>query len=381
MIAGVIFLLQATPALASHKKTGRSAHHKVHHHKKPIPTTIVEVIEEAQDDLLLDDAVKKKAADNQSKRHRRAEGEAPTALPMEGATRAPMIEPEISTKSKKENIVIAEGEEPIVRVLMGGRRNGVLTVPMEEYLAGVIGNEMSSRWPVESLKAQAVAARSYALYGIKKARANGRSFDVYPTQADQVFRVRESQNSYLRDIVNMTRGQILTKHGQVLQAFYSSTCGGKTRTAESAGFKNSPLDKGCVDSYCKISPFRDWYLQFSFDQMERLLNQSGVPVHGLKDIFVKKFDKTGYVQSIMLRDEKNYRYMTGENFRRMVGSMKLKSLLFDIVSNDVIHIHGHGFGHGVGLCQYGAKAMALKNRNYKQILMKFYPKTTLSKIY
>ncbi|EKD41354.1 MAG: SpoIID/LytB protein [uncultured bacterium] len=275
---------------------------------------------------------------------------------------------------------VHERSEPMVRVMMGRK---IHTVPMDEYLAGVIGNEMNARWPLEALKAQAVAARSYALYGMLKAQGNGRSFDMLPTQADQVFRVRESKNPYLQEVVKMTKGEVISKKGRVVQAFYSSTCGGKTRSAVDAGLsKDSPLTKGCTDRYCETAPFRGWYVELTLSEIEKKLKAAGYDVKNLQSVKVKARDKSDYVLTVMVKDDKGYQFIPAWKFRSAIGYMRIKSVLFTIINEDqTVHIHGNGFGHGVGLCQYGAKFMAAKNKNYRQILMKFYPKTTLTKWY
>ncbi len=316
-----------------------------------------------------------------------SEIEAVGKIPDEVEEEAPL---DNSKKGKKlrekiaKKLHIKRGSEPQVRVLMGGRgKNRIQSYPMETYLAGVIGNEMSARRPVEALKSQTVAARSYALYGIQKARASGRNFDVHPTQADQVFRIRESQNPYLLQVVSQTRGEILTNKGKIVQAFYSSTCGGTTRSARQAGLSDdSPLVKGCSDNYCEISPFKGWYVEQNYSGLEKLFAQKGVKLNGLKSVKVKSHDAYGYAIIVALEDKNGTHHIKAEKFRNVLGYMRLKSVSFKVVNTDNgIHIHGAGFGHGVGLCQYGAKAMALKNKNYKMILKKFYPGTTLQQIY
>ncbi len=276
-------------------------------------------------------------------------------------------------------------EEPIIRVLVAGRRrhHHVLKVPMETYLAGVIGNEMSRRWPVEALKAQAVAARSYALYRMKEARREGRKFDLVATQGDQVFRQRDIKNNYLASIVAQTRGEVLWANGGVVQAFYSSTCGGLSRSAEAAGLsENSPIAGFRKDSYCKRSPFRSWVVSTTLDDLTNLFRKKGYNVEDLKDIRIKSKDKGGYVKAVEIADARGERSLSGDQFRSLMGSMRLKSLLFDLRSEeDEIHFVGHGFGHGVGMCQYGAERMATQGKKYRTILSKYYPGIMVTQIY
>lgn len=275
-------------------------------------------------------------------------------------------------------------EEPIIRVLVAGRRrHHVIKIQMETYLAGVIGNEMSRRWPVEALKAQAVAARSYALYRMKEARREGRKFDVVATQGDQVFRQRDIKNDYLASIVAQTHGEVLWANGGVVQAFYSSTCGGLSRSAESAGLsQNSPIAGFRKDSYCKRSPFRSWVVSTTLDDLTNLFRKKGYKVEDLRDIRIKSKDRGGYVKSVEIADARGEKSLSGDKFRSLIGSMKLKSLLFDLKNEgEEVHFVGHGFGHGVGMCQYGAERMATQGKKYRTILSKYYPGIKVARIY
>jgi len=276
-------------------------------------------------------------------------------------------------------------KEPTIRVLVSRRRgrSRIRTIKMEKYLAGVIGNEMSRRWPKEALKAQTVAARSYAYYRMKEARANGRRWDVIAGQGDQVFRSRDTGNSYLNSIVAQTRGQFLSDKGRVVQAFYSSTCGGRTRTAKDAGLSNnSPLNRSQSDPYCRQTPFRDWVVKTSLSDLSKRFKKKGIKAQNLKSIRVKSKDRSGFVKSLTYRDDRGQWTMSGGLFRSIMGSYRVKSQRFRIKeSRGYLYIHGHGFGHGVGLCQYGAKVMADKRKSYRHILGKYYPGVKLKRLY
>jgi len=287
-------------------------------------------------------------------------------------------------------------DEPTVKVKVGRGRRGVMTLPMETYLAGVIGNEMSRKWPREALKAQSVAARSYALARMGHADKTGRRFDVTATQSDQVFKARDINNEYLRSITEETRGIVLWKNGQVVPAFYSSTCGGVLRTAAAAGLSNDYPIKECInDNYCKISPFRSWQVTLPLSTIDKkigLVKSSGKSKKrrhaishgvGLKEVSVKERDSAGYAEKLLLTlNDGSKKEMKAESFRYRVGSMQIKSLLFNLeVSNGQLIVRGNGFGHGVGMCQYGAFEMSKKHKNYRSILSKYYPGIPLKKIY
>ncbi len=282
-------------------------------------------------------------------------------------------------------IPVPLGREPTVRILLKGRRHGgrIVKVSMESYLAGVIGNEMSRRWPPEALKAQAVAARSYAFYRMTEAKRTGRKYDVMATQADQVFKMRDIKNPALKAIVLDTRGEVLSKEGQVVEAFYSSTCGGKTRTAEEAGLStDAPLFACKQDNYCARSPFRNWEIQTTLEEISDKLNKAGYSISNLRSVKIVRQNRSSYVQSISIRDDAGFQKVSGDTFRHLMGSYNLKSLLFRLrqKGNNIL-ITGNGFGHGVGMCQYGAKEMAAVGKNYQLILAKYYPGISVVRIY
>jgi stage II sporulation protein D len=278
-------------------------------------------------------------------------------------------------------VAVEENPEPKIRVKIGRK---VSIMPIETYLAGVIGHEMSPHWPLEALKAQTVAARSYALSRMENARDGDKNYDVVPTQADQVFHANKSKNHDMLDIVNQTRGEVLSLHGRIVQAYFSSTCGGRMETAAGAGLaEKGQLVKCGKDNFCAISPFRSWQVTSSLTDLEERMHKKGREVNGLKSVKIKKFNKSGYVNSVTYVDADGRHEMSGHDFRYLLGSMNVKSQLFTLKTqrDGTVLISGHGFGHGVGLCQYGAKQMALKGYKYKTILAKYYPGVGLKTIY
>jgi stage II sporulation protein D len=282
------------------------------------------------------------------------------------------------------SISVLENPEPTIRVKVSGRRGRILEIPLETYLAGVIGHEMSPRWPLEALKAQTIAARSYALSRMEAARDKGRHYDVVDSQGDQVFRANRDKSGFLKGIVEQTRGQVLMTNGQIVQAYFSSTCGGRMETAAGAKLAQTDLlTKAGKDSFCTISPFRQWTVSSSLFEIENRLERRGYGVNGLESLKVKKRNKSGYVNAVAYQDLDGHHTIGGRDFRYVMGSYNVKSQLFTIYthSDKSVTIKGNGFGHGVGLCQYGAKAMALKGYGYKRILAKYYPRISIKTIY
>ncbi|MBX7147631.1 SpoIID/LytB domain-containing protein [bacterium] len=288
----------------------------------------------------------------------------------------------LETKKAKSKV---DPNEPKIRVKLGGRRHGIKTIPIETYLAGVIGNEMNRNWPREALKAQTVAARSYALHQMDQAKKDGRNYDIVTTQADQVFRMKDIKNAYLKSVVDETRGIVLYKNDEVVEAFYSSTCGGKTRSARMASLSYKDYCQNVsTDSYCRYSPHRHWsYTISAFDLGEKLAKKTDTAVGTIKTLKVTKKDsKSGYVQKLVYKGENGSFEVNSSLIRGALGYMNIKSHRYTVKkTGDSFYFSGYGFGHGVGMCQFGAKEMASENKTYDAILAKYYPNVELKKLY
>jgi SpoIID/LytB domain protein len=139
------------------------------------------------------------------------------------------------------------------------------TIPMETYLAGVVGAELYKDWPETAFKVQAVCARTYALHERERANSQQRDFDLESTTADQAY----SGGAHLPvavKAVSETRGVVVTWQGQLLRAYYSSTCGGRTASAADIwptgpGYEfnlDAPIQAHHRESACEISPRYRW---------------------------------------------------------------------------------------------------------------------------
>jgi stage II sporulation protein D len=260
-------------------------------------------------------------------------------------------------------------------------------LPLESYLVGVIASEMPLSWPIESLKAQAVAARSYALVTMHE-RAKS-YFHVESTILDQVFSHigAEPDESPLiakaKLAVKDTEGIVLlTPKGNTLKAFYHSDCGGKTSDAKNIwGYGVST--GVAVDASCPGIGKHNWNFEISEAMLSQKLNQ-----------YLKK--ESGILRSFSLirpgpeeRVEKmELHWASGEKtkisaheFRAALGYDRLRSTLFEAKkAGDRFQFIGRGFGHGVGLCQWGSRALGKMGKNYKEILEHYYPKADLQNL-
>jgi stage II sporulation protein D len=256
-----------------------------------------------------------------------------------------------------------------VVVLPGKSKLLVVNVlPLEEYLVGVLGSEMPSSFPLEALKAQAVAARTYALN--KKLEQYGQPFHLGSSVISQVYRGLEVEDPRTREAVEATRGLVLTYTLQPIEAYFHSSCGGRTESGADALGRDLPYLKA-VDCPCGRLPTSHWTLTLKRGELSGLFQKaSGLQVRGRT--------RTGRVQRVAVGP----RVVDAVTFRQRVGYSKLKSLNFEVAADsDGWHIDGHGFGHGAGLCQWGARVYAEKGWGFEKILRHYYPGTELQTLY
>jgi len=261
--------------------------------------------------------------------------------------------------------------------------NGILVVnqlPLEEYLVGLINCEISSAWPIDAVKAQAIIARTYAIN-----RKNARMAAPYHMESsviDQVYDGCLIEDSRSRRAVLETSGEVLTFGGAVIQAFYHSSCGGRTEDSENVWGASLPYLKGVECQYCLTSPSATtWEFKLSLKELEERLRQGGHKVSGLFDIMPGADNSRGRLNNVSLLGTKGSSTISGDQFRKAVGYGVIKSTRFTVKnSKSEISFSGSGNGHGVGLCQWGAKQRALDGFTSGEILAYYYPGTVLKKL-
>ncbi len=253
-------------------------------------------------------------------------------------------------------------------------------LPLEDYLAGLINCEISSQWPMEAVKAQAVVARTYALYQ-KNLRKNA-PYHLESTVMDQVYEGCDIEDSRAVRGVKETAGQVLTFGGALVQAFYHSSCGGHTEAAENVWGDSIPYLRGVDCKYCLPAPSVRWEQRLSLKRIEVLLKNAGFPVSGLRQILPGGRNQSGRLTELVMVSAKGRVAMSAVSFRKIIGYGVIRSTNFDVsqTGGEVIFT-GIGFGHGVGLCQWGAKQRAIDGFDYREILTYYYPGTKLEQIY
>lgn len=260
---------------------------------------------------------------------------------------------------------------------------GILVVnqlPLEEYLVGLINCEISSAWPIDAVKAQAIIARTYALN--KKNARMASPYHLESSVIDQVYEGCLIEDSRARRAVLETEGEVLTFGGGIIQAFYHSSCGGRTEASENVWGAPAVYLKGVDCQYCLTSPTATtWEYKLSLKEIEERLRAGGHKVSGLYDIKPGPLNSRGRLKQVALFASKGNVLISGEQFRKAVGYGVIKSTRFTLKnSKNEISFSGSGNGHGVGLCQWGSKQRALDGFAYGEILSYYYPGTELKKL-
>ncbi len=268
-----------------------------------------------------------------------------------------------------------------------GGLTAVNYVDLEAYLASVLGGEMNGGWHQEALKAQAVAARSYALY--RRNRDGNGSFDLCDTARCQVYRGVQDESAGTQAAVAATAGQVLTYRGQIIEALFHSSSGGPdggaTENVEDVWGSKVPYLRAVKD-YDSTSPVASWTKTIGRSELGALVGLGpvdkvmpvGNPTAGgsYRELLFVSGGSQKRVKTGFLRDQLNLR---SAKISIVPQQVQTKSGSKDAGFGS-FEIRGNGFGHGLGLSQYGAKAMAEGNFRYDQIVLHYFQGTELRKI-
>ncbi len=251
-------------------------------------------------------------------------------------------------------------------------------VPIEDYVASVVGAEygLNDR---EGAKAMAVVARTYALHALE------RNTTLLDSERSQVYKGLQKANSAARQAAAATAGQILTYNGNLIEAVYSASNGGKSASNASVWGTNAlPYLQSRKDPFdARTSPHATWTWEMDEGKLEKALsNAYGLNVRSVR---ISRTAKDGRVVEVELKGRSGSKTISGSAFRatlaRAFGAMTVKSTYFDLKDRRGQYVfEGRGFGHGVGLSQWGAHGMALDGRSYEEILDFYYKGTRLEQI-
>ncbi|MCB9073108.1 MAG: SpoIID/LytB domain-containing protein [Bdellovibrionaceae bacterium] len=257
---------------------------------------------------------------------------------------------------------------------------GVMT--LNRYLQGVVPHEMPVSWPLEALKAQSIASRTYALWKIKT--SHHMYYDIRPSVLDQVFRLDRygASASVLPKVIealSTTEGMYLgNTQNDIIKAYFHSDCGGGTESATAIWGEGRRETASVQDRACGKRR-SNWKSAWSQTYLQRKINTAYFLPAGveLQDIIVRNQLQSQRVEFVDLLFSKGiFKRIRGEDLRRLLGYDKVKSTLFQITRSATGWVFsGRGFGHGVGMCQWGAREMANSGKSFRIILAHYYPGT------
>lgn len=251
----------------------------------------------------------------------------------------------------------------------------IINITLEEYVIGVVGSEMPALFNEEALKAQSIAARTYALKkdSVGATLVASTSDQVYKTNSELKSMWGESFNTYYEKVkkaVMATKGEVMMYNGKYIDALYFSTSNGRTEDPIYVWNYSAPYLKS-VDSKWDIGT--KFFNATKTIPISELNQKLGVNINSVNDIQVKSQTTGGRVNSIIIGGKE----FTGVNVRMLLGLRSSDFTVSESGSNIVFTTKG--WGHGVGMSQYGANEMAKAGYNYSQILKYYYTGITIVK--
>jgi stage II sporulation protein D len=283
-----------------------------------------------------------------------------------------------------------------------GKFDVINDVDVDGYLMGVLAEEMLKNWHEEAYRAQAIVARTYALYEAGAASA-GAKYDLFSDTHSQMYTGINGETARSRSAVEATRGMVAASgppgQERIFKAYYSSCCGGVSQTASEAFDEPNfePLVDRDVGKRCAASPKFTWpTLVVAKSEITRRLRVWGASANAPeKDIDevarveIGTSNPFGRPSSFHITDVRGMRYrLCSEDFRHAMNTdtgaaPKLPST-FCLPVNDGPNIRfteGHGLGHGVGMCQWCAEEQAIAGASHEQIVLDAFPKAIIVKAY
>lgn len=273
---------------------------------------------------------------------------------------------------------------------------------VEDYLRGVVPPELGKRADneIEAVKAQAIAARTYAMSHLQQYR--GEPYDMKASVYDQVYEGYLVENRLVNKAIDATAGFVAVHNDQMINAYYHSTCGGMTDDVAHVWDRQSiPYLKAVADSgACGWSKYYHWREVFTEQQLRGRIEQylSGdrgrdLRIGEVRNVEVRERTPGGRISTLIVEtDMDTYRFHK-DRIRWVIGRTSNPDLIlpsdrFDVIierdnTGRIIRVvfEGSGYGHGVGMCQCGAIGMSREGYSFEQILKRYYAGIELRQLY
>ncbi len=304
---------------------------------------------------------------------------------------------------------MADGRRYRGRIHVVAGRSGLTLLNrlgVESYVAGVVAPEIGARRPNEeaAVLAQAVVSRSFALRNRGRWEALG--FDAYADVRDQVYNGVAAETPQAWAAVRRTAGQVLRYRGEIIDAYFHSTCGYSTAGVEEAfaTARARPYLRPVSDAsggghyYCDISPRFRWREVWDRQQLRAIFTRTlpaftavgGDGLPSITDVQVSRTTRSGRVAELRIVFERGDVRIPATDVRAVLrpeANRALSSTAFQLtVTKDDGEVSrlvaaGAGSGHGVGMCQWGAVGRARAGQDYRRIVSTYFPGTTIERLY
>ncbi|MBU0982310.1 MAG: SpoIID/LytB domain-containing protein [candidate division Zixibacteria bacterium] len=291
----------------------------------------------------------------------------------------------------------------IMRILPNGQSvRAINVIYMEDYLRGVVPPEIGPRADseIEAVKAQAVAARTYAMAHLKQYA--GQPYDMKSSIMDQLYEGVNVETRLVNKAIDATAGVVISFQDNMINAYYHSTCGGRTDDIEEVWERQEVGYLKAVDdsSACSWSKYFTWREVFTERQLRGRIEQylssdrgRDLRISPVTNVVVMDRSAGGRIKKLLVHTETDVYHFSKDKIRWVVGrtsnpDLILPSSNFDVVldrdgAGKLTHItfNGRGYGHGVGMCQCGAIGHARDGWGYERILTLYYTGTEIKKLY
>jgi len=284
----------------------------------------------------------------------------------------------------------------------GGNVRLINIVYMEDYLRGVVPPELGRRTEkeIEAIKAQAVAARTYAMAHLQQYQ--GEPYDMKASIYDQVYEGASVEDRLVNKAIDMTAGKVIVYEDKLISAYYHSTCGGQTDNISHVWDRAEiPYLKAVADSgACSWSKYYNWTERFTEEQLRGRIEQymasdrgRDLRIGSIRDIRIVERTPGGRIAELQIHTDSDIYRFKKDRIRWVIGRTSNPDLIlpsdrFDVIieRNEsggiaAVTFKGSGYGHGVGMCQCGAIGMARAGRAYEDILRFYYTGVEIKKLY
>src|SRR5881275_2805409 len=256
----------------------------------------------------------------------------------------------------------------------------VNSVDLEQYVAAVVASEIPPGWPAEALRAQAVAARTFAV-AQKIAQGPGARAHLGASVLDQVYRNAARTPQPALDAARATAGEVLTYGAAPIAAWFSASCGGVSESAEAA-FHLEPGAAPYIRGGDSDDDRREWTVRLPLAEITAALRKAQRIQAEIRGVAVETRTASGRAKDLALATSSGTRPLSAVELRQLLGYNRIPSLLFEVSTEGATALfRGRGSGHGVGLCQWGARSRALAGAGYRDILAHYYPDAEVRRMY